>query len=40
MCRDDSVRLHHMLDASNEALVFAEGKTRTDSRRESPDAMR
>ena len=31
MHRDDVVRLQHMLDASNEAMEFAKGKTRNDS---------
>jgi len=30
MRRDDAVRLQHMLDASNEAMEFARGKSRTD----------
>ena len=30
MHRDDVVRLQHMLDASNEAMEFAKGKTRND----------
>ena len=30
MRRDDFIRLRHMLDASQEAISFAEGKRRTD----------
>jgi uncharacterized protein with HEPN domain len=30
MRKDDTVRLRHMLDASNEALVFVAAKTRSD----------
>jgi len=30
MSKDDWVRLRHMLDAANEALGFARGKTRKD----------
>jgi len=27
---DDPVRLHHMLDAAKEAVLFAENRTRSD----------
>jgi uncharacterized protein with HEPN domain len=30
MCRDDQVRLRHMLDAAEEAISFARGKSRSD----------
>lgn len=30
MFRDDTTRLHHMLDAACEAIVFAQGHTRID----------
>ena len=30
MRKDDLIRLHHMLDAANEALAFAEDNTRID----------
>ena len=30
MKKDDLIRLHHMLDAANEAIAFAEKRDRTD----------
>lgn len=30
MRRDDQIRLRHMLDAAQEALSFAQGRTRAD----------
>ncbi|HIJ52355.1 MAG TPA: DUF86 domain-containing protein [Planctomycetes bacterium] len=30
MFKDDSVRIHHILDAAREAISFADGRSRTD----------
>lgn len=30
MYKDDTIRLHHMLDAARQALQFTQGKTRAD----------
>jgi len=30
MRKDDEIRIKHMLDASNEAILFAKGRTRQD----------
>jgi uncharacterized protein with HEPN domain len=30
MCKDDEIRLRHMLDAAREAMSFAQGRTRAD----------